>query len=315
MVCVGGCNTCQSATFCLSCLDNVTLYLVNGSCVGCSSPCITCSGNPTNCTSCALSTTYPYLFNNICLPNCPANYFNDIDINACTKCTSPCQTCTSALTNACVTCINGTFFLSGYCLPSCPAGYYNNGTACLACVPPCQNCYDSANCISCSNGSYLMGSQCNASCATGMIVINNTYCQYCTGLCLTCLTANSSYCTSCPATQFLQWGSCKDICAAGYFGNNTSGFCEICQPPCGNCTSITICLTCYDTTLFLVNNTCVSCISPCLTCSITRNNCTSCDQSSSNRLFVNNLCLSECPSGYYSSLNTCYKCNAPCDTC
>jgi proprotein convertase subtilisin/kexin type 5 len=68
-----------------------------------------------------------------------------------------------------------------------------------------------------------------------MILINNTYCQYCSGLCVTCLTSNSSYCTSCPATQFLQWGSCVNTCSNGYYGNSSSGVCSPCLPPCGNC--------------------------------------------------------------------------------
>jgi hypothetical protein len=75
LACVGGCNTCQSSTFCLSCLDT-TLFLVSGSCVGCTSPCVTCNGSVTSCTSCSVSTGYPYLLNNTCVNNCPLTYFN-----------------------------------------------------------------------------------------------------------------------------------------------------------------------------------------------------------------------------------------------
>lgn len=131
-------------------------------------------------------------------------------------------------------------------------------------------------------------------CSEGMILINNTYCQYCTGLCVTCLTSNSSYCTSCPSTLFLQWGSCSNTCASGYYGNSSTALCSLCQSPCSTCLTDVLCLSCLDPTLFLLNNACVSCISPCLTCSISRNNCTSCDQNSSFPLFMNNLCLASC---------------------
>jgi hypothetical protein len=73
-----------------------------------------------------------------------------------------------------------------------------------------------------------------------------------------------------------------------------------------------LCLSCLDAALFLVNSSCVGCLSPCLTCSIYRYNCTSCDTGGSFPYLINSTCIAACPSGKYSSGFSCVTCTSPC---
>ncbi len=59
------------------CPSNLFLNATSQSCVGCTTPCSTCSNYPNNCSSCAtgyylLSTS---TVNSTCLINCPTSYF------------------------------------------------------------------------------------------------------------------------------------------------------------------------------------------------------------------------------------------------
>jgi proprotein convertase subtilisin/kexin type 5 len=66
----------------------------------------------------------------------------------------------------------------------------------------------------------------------------------------------------------------------------------------------------------LVNTQCLSCSSPCLTCSTIRTNCTSCDTSSGFPYLYSSSCLANCPFAHFDSgAYTCKKCSIPCDTC
>lgn len=131
-LCMTPCLTCSSLTYCLSCLDS-SLFLVNGGCLGCQSPCSTCSSSITTCASCSLSTGFPYLLSNKCLDTCPYSYYNDTALNKCSPCNIPCESCSTASTSSCITCLPNYLFLSGLCLFPCPSGYYSNSTDCLAC--------------------------------------------------------------------------------------------------------------------------------------------------------------------------------------
>jgi len=145
-----------------------------------------------------------------------------------------------------------------------------------------------------------------------MVPVNATYCQYCSSICLTCRSSNTSACTSCPTNQYLFSSSCLNSCPDFFYPDTTSGSCLSCVSPCHKCSSLTLCLSCLDSSLFLVNSTCVGCLSPCLTCATSRNNCTSCDILSSFSIFHNNQCLSACPSGTYISAFRCVACVIPC---
>jgi hypothetical protein len=72
-------------------LDCVTAGLVKsaGSCVSCSSICDTCSIGPTNCTSCSIPSSNPYLVSFHCLSSCPATFYPTLT-STCLPCIAPC---------------------------------------------------------------------------------------------------------------------------------------------------------------------------------------------------------------------------------
>lgn len=96
----------------------------------CNSPCLTCSGDLSNCTSCDSSSTYPYLFSSTCLAVCPSGYYQDLD-DTCKECLSPCATCEDS-ENRCLSCISSPYrILYGYsCVESCPRFYTDNNQKC-----------------------------------------------------------------------------------------------------------------------------------------------------------------------------------------
>jgi len=86
--CIHPCQLCTSAFICSTCVDPL-LFLVNGSCLSCSSPCLSCSGLRTTCTACQTNSSSPYLVNSTCLASCPATFY-DNGAFLCLKCNSPC---------------------------------------------------------------------------------------------------------------------------------------------------------------------------------------------------------------------------------
>ena len=298
VACLAPCGNCSSAAFCLSCLDNNT-FLVNGSCTGCSSPCLTCSGLRTNCTSCYSNSTNPYLYGSTCNSGCLFGYYPDASFT-CRICTSPCSSCTNASTSACLTCLSGYLQLNNTCYLVCPSGYYANATICTICVSNCQTCSSSSTCLSCVTNFYLYGSNCLSSCPNGAALINGTTCEYCNSTCKTCLTSNTTACTSCNPTTYLNSNLCISTCPNGTYADNTTNVCEPCLSPCGLCQSLSFCLSCLDSNKFLVGGSCVGCTSPCITCSLNPNNCTSCALSTGFPYLLNYSCLSSCPGGYYN---------------
>lgn len=134
---------------------------------------------------------------------------------------------------------------------------------------------------------------------------------------MTCLSSNQSTCTSCYNQSYLINNTCSASCTNGYYPDTSSGYgvCLMCQPPCLLCSSVTYCLSCIDTSLFLVNGSCLGCLAPCLTCATQRSACTSCDTSSTFKYLYNSSCNSDCLSGSYPSSSQCLQCQSPCATC
>ena len=295
--CSSPCSYCNSATYCLSCLD-ANLFLVNGLCLGCLSPCLTCSSLRTNCTSCDSSSANPYLYSAMCNTGCQFGYYPDVSMT-CKSCTSPCASCTNASTNACITCINGYYQLNTTCYATCPNSFYPNATICSSCLSPCQTCSDKSTCLSCISNYYLFGSNCIDACPNGTAIINGTICQYCSSSCKTCQSSNSSSCTSCYTTTYLNGNTCISSCPGTTFADNTTNICQPCVSPCLLCQSLTFCLSCLDVNKFLIGGSCIGCTSPCVTCLNTTNTCTSCSTSTGYPYLLNSSCVNTCPGGYY----------------
>jgi hypothetical protein len=135
--CESPCNFCLTNTTCITCLSN--FYFSNQTCLtsslcpngtyadnpnlncsSCTSPCLTCSVAPNNCTACIP----PKVYNNNyqCLSSCPITMYNSSSI--CAACVPPCGNCTSA--TSCLSCLGGFFLTGTSCVSStsCPNGTY-----------------------------------------------------------------------------------------------------------------------------------------------------------------------------------------------
>ncbi len=159
----------------------------------------------------------------------------------------------------------------------------------------------------------------------------NLICQSCLTPCATCMGALNN-CTSCMpnSSLYLEGNSCVNAsqCSNLSYPNSTTGKCMPCQSPCLACSSSTTCTTCqngtyyYNSTCYSASScpagtvagknsttgidSCLNCSTPCLTCSITTTNCTSCN-TTIHPLFLNaNSCVNatSCPTLTYANTTT-----------
>ncbi|CAD8127452.1 unnamed protein product [Paramecium sonneborni] len=322
--CSGGssiCNTC-----------NPDYYKSGNNCYACTKPCATCSTNATTCTACVDTTnqvistcacnnglimnTSTYLCEN-CPSNCKVcssstictscndNYW--LNGNSCSPCIKPCLNCSSSGSN-CSTCVDTTNQTPSSC--SCPSNYIMNTSNyfCNQCQFPCATCQTTVSyCLTCASTYTIDSSTHTCSCQNNQFEVNSTpkTCQNCSSLCQTC-TLSATNCGSCVGGLHRHLDNNQCICDNGYYENTT---CQPCQLPCINCTSLSVCTSCNDSTYqsgttcqcqatYFMNASfmCQSCVAPC-------QNCTS-----------EMLCTS-CISNYYKSGNTCIQCTSPCYNC
>lgn len=171
-----------------------------------------------------------------------------------------------------------------------------------------------------------------------------TFYRTCAGKCATCLTTNTSFCTSCYMVDTgvvanVTYGGfntmtadnqCVDVCGPGYY--NASNTCFVCTSPCQNCLGSLQCTSCLTGFYFIASNpatdrcknvcptgtfansgtnTCDTCSPTCATCSGTPNTCTGC----TGTLYLSgSQCISVCPDGKYENTvtNLCAPCDAGC---
>lgn len=134
-------------------------------------------------------------------------------------------------------------------------------------------------------------------------------------------------------------GVCLSSCPAQHYSSSET--CQKCVPPCLECSSFTVCLSCVTPYLFSSGSciiqcpfgkvpslnistsvlTCQSCQYPCITCQSSPTNCTICAYTYFLNQ-INNTCISQCSSivpvsTYYNELvtSTCAQCIFPCKTC
>ena len=255
-------------------------YYGDGSCLACSTRCLTCQGSAERCTSCLPS---QYLYNRSCYTQCPVAIVNGICTDtcpggsflkgsSCVRCDASCQTCSGSATS-CTSCANGYYSHLGNCIKDCPFDTLPRGSSCVACDSSCDGCSGSLlNCINCAAGFARLGSSCVQSCGNGFFIDASRNCRDCGLGCKTCTSATS--CSSCfdPALSavggicqkscpsgaiidargecacrfgFLGESGCVSTCLPGTYGSSSSRTCEPCSYPCATCTgSSTSCLTC-----------------------------------------------------------------------
>jgi len=148
-------------------------YKDSQNCEACIFPCQTCS-SATACVTCVTG-TYFYANTSACLLGCPSNAYIDTAAQACQMCTSPCSSCRSS--TYCLSCLNGLYLLNGKCLSVCPSQYYSDTTQmCIQCSGLCKTCSTKYFCLSCLTG-YLSNGYCYSSCPPGTFAnLNNSVC-------------------------------------------------------------------------------------------------------------------------------------------
>ena len=282
-------------------------------CQPCDSSCYNCSNSTYfNCTSCNEG---EFLFDgtqnsSFCTTTCSRDKYADTTTSRCLPCDETCVTCKAGGQDQCYTCNNATNslylqYLPGpsACNPTCPNGSYPDPLelVCLPCDYSCKNCLTngSMNCLSCNNLTYLQNlvgpSSCKDLCPNSSTYPDNltNVCESCDISCKTCKDKGISNCMSCKSLTYLQNltgpSSCLDTCPQGTYRDNFTNICELCIPPCKNCTynGTFNCTSCIDFT-YLQPNT----------------GQTSCNNS--------------CPSNYYYAENTtftCEKCDESCWEC
>jgi hypothetical protein len=298
----------------------------NGACVqsNCNADpyCSNCQVVLTNsiCIRCVASTNRVLVLpSQKCL--CQQGFF---DLNGiCTSCAPGCASCTSATT--CSQCVaSATSNNDGSC--KCGNGYYFLATPiryCTVCPSYCTSCTAANACTSCKPNFALVNGACT--CPTGRFVDANGQCSPCVNGCQACNSTTS--CTLCNTPLLLQDTGCVTRCGPGYY---QSGFtCLKCSAGCAACSTANVCTFCQAGQLAyngfcyvncpsgsvasLNTSSCVTCNSPCGTCTEHPSKCTSCS-SCCGSLF-NFQCLTSCPVGTYSINGTCQYCSYSCATC
>lgn len=266
------------------------------------------------CLSCFLDAgNYVYLYNDICVTNCPVGFYEETSNNTCMFCADGCKTCFGPSLNECDVCNTSN--------STDPYYKWANETTCD---------------LSCPNGQFIS-------------LRLNHMCEYCSSNCITCV-GTADNCTAdggCKTGYFFNNDTfeCVRVCPDGTFGNADSGFCQDCAAGCLLCTGdtrdectkcgvdpnnssaiyfkhyyLTKCMTdCpdgfYEESL---GYTCQKCHESCNTCNTSATDCPDCRNVTGIVYYnLNDKCLLKCPNGYYGDdgNNSCYVCHDYCSKC
>jgi len=257
------CSKCSPTFYlyglaCVSSCPNGTLAdNLTSSCKNCNSPCSTCSQSVNSCTSCDQTNVTLYLLNSSCVigSSCSSGTYPNSSTFTCAACNENCTTCTSYL--VCTSCVSGFYLYSSKtCVNVCPDGWLgvvvNGGGVCQQCTSPCLTCSVSlSGCTSClqnlTTALFLDGS----SCVEAPFCHNGTYanttnfkCTTCSAQCSSCVNS-STYCLSCSLSYYMLNHSCLSTCPNTTIADQSSQTCKPCTNPCNTCNNqLTTCTSC-----------------------------------------------------------------------
>ena len=149
--CKKGCKLCSSIKICKSCdetfnyleqkheclaicpdryyslkklisASNLEITESMRTCEKCQTGCLTCKDTSDFCTSCEIG-LFRLEKENKCFNNCPVGYYNNFNINICSKCHPTCKTCIEDDESSCLTCdlLQDLVLNKGYCISKgCP---------------------------------------------------------------------------------------------------------------------------------------------------------------------------------------------------
>ena len=317
------CTECKSGVlykgYCLNKCPNFT-YLIEKQCFDCDVSCETCSGSlNTQCLTCKDKFLYKDLqgicyiecenftlkTNNLCLDNCPVGFYAD-SRKYCEKCDETCNECLGPGPNSCKSC--DYYLFQQTCYTSCPDSTFAFGSTCEYCDISCRKCENSQNCILCAEGfnyrlnkkcvkqcpKFSLYDKCTEYCPFGYLDVG-TDCVACQGNCTTC-EGDLEKCTSCPSDLVLNEGKCVEKCPDNSFLKGS--VCFLCKYPCEKCEKVEdFCSKCLNGLKNEVKNG--KCVDFCEVGSFE----------------LENMCLEQCPNGYYKQGSVCSQCEYGCSSC
>jgi hypothetical protein len=320
----------------------------DGYCNQCHLSCLTCNGGTgRHCTSCkqnAQLTSTNFADGQYCICNLGYRYNSLGGVCVLVFCHYSCQTCSSALPNACSSCkdIIAAVQPDGTC--KCPSKKFMDGTGmCISCHASCVECSGPKDneCMTCQQNSFLTAvGKCEPD--SGFHYAALKYNSYsvspltCSPSCLTCSDTTSNSCLTCKLGALLSRER-ECVCKEGFWMNPNNLYnCDPCHSTCKLCSGpgVTQCTQCHlamnmylDSTsacicsfgYTMINNVCVKAPSPtchtsCLTCfNSLPTGCLTCPPSST-LLASENRCA--CDSNQYQTQSgSCAPCPPLCDRC
>lgn len=193
--CQEGCAHCDRAGSCLiceagryafnglcyvNCPSGSIAEVTNMTCLGCNSPCGTCTQHPSKCLTCLSGNFFEFG----CVDSCPVGTYSEN--KTCKYCAFECASCLGSA-NTCIACPDGQYLfeakcyakcpiplVGGKCPNLCPSGFFTqaaNGN-CVKCSDKCKSCDGSADkCTSCTSGVASNG-VCITSCPANSLNVN-----------------------------------------------------------------------------------------------------------------------------------------------
>ena len=253
-----------------------------------------------------------YLFQNqsntVCSP-CNLNSTIIINSSVCVICDPLCDICqTSSTCNLC----SLNYFLNPYkftCNSRCPDGFYSDisSRSCKSCDPQCLKCFGGNNsqCFQCATKYFKYGANCLQNCPLNTIPDQNNVCIRK----IIFLKKRGNF-----TIFFLIFQACTPNCTVCRQNGTTD--CEVCTQNYYKFFSVTntqICVSCNIDGLFILNDTCLNCLTGCKRCV----NLATCFECTNGFLYVpiQTICVSTCPDGFYQNLTTCLNCDSKCLKC
>lgn len=327
--CPMNCKECRNPSDCTICQDGLSLS--DGQCITCPGLCLTCSH--TTCLTCQPNASVQdyvckclanyYQFQNECIQcpdscltcsssqqchSCRSGFYLISD--SCLACTGLCQTCDLS---GCLTCKPNSHKVGNACI--CDLQMFNDNGNCNYCPYSCLECNNLNDCQSCLTGYYLSSSKSCEKCFDLCTECDKDKCSKCVDNALavsnTCKCLDGFYHTTGGCSKCTD--GCQDCiglvcskCYDGYYLNDLSS-CTLCSELCQTCdkTGCTTCVTNAVKSLsqcscpvgyYVIQNTCLPCISPCTECSSTS-------------------ACSKCEISYYLANSVCVRCPSLCLTC
>lgn len=167
---------------------------------------------------------------------------------------------------------------------------------------------------------------------------NPNVCNKCADECSACIGSLASQCSACSSGNFLSNSTCAAACLSLYGSQSSSSVCILCDLHCTACAELSdncsACVTAGALETFLdssnavykkctancpsttfanaANHLCEGCDTNCLTCGGSATNCFSCKTGDG---WLNFVCYTNCPNGYFKDTANCTLCDGLCSTC